>query len=196
MKQKITLTFIFALTLFFTIKTPSAPAAERIIYLKDGSLLRGEVVAMQNGTYTIQTGNLGTLQLHESKISAISDSSNPQFNEQSQNTTQQNSTSRNANASQSTQELLKRTNQAMKNMPPEAQAMQQVLLSDPQLMQEIQTLASDPQITAALGDPALMNALLSGDLDAVGSNPKAQSLMNNPKLQNFMEKFGDKMSDQ
>ena len=45
--------------------------ASKIILLKDGSQLKGEVLAVNNDVYTIQTQNLGTIQIRGTDIVSI-----------------------------------------------------------------------------------------------------------------------------
>jgi len=166
---------LFAIVL---LTTPLEANTLKKIHLKDGSILKGNIIKMDGKAYTIQTENLGVMTIDEERVRSIS-SLQSQDNVENANT----------NMPQ-----LQDIQQQMKNMPPEAQAMQGMLLSDPKMMQEVQNMAQDPEIRALLSDPALMNSILSGDLNSIGSNSKAQGLMNNPKMQKLMNKLNEKMS--
>ena len=50
-------------------------ASPRIISLKDGSQLKGEIVSAANGVYTVKTQNLGKIELQEGEIISISSDS-------------------------------------------------------------------------------------------------------------------------
>ena len=66
--KSIALAGFLSLVLF----TANAVAGEtRVIELKDGSTITGEVLSLSGGVYTIKSGSLGTIKLEESKIRAI-----------------------------------------------------------------------------------------------------------------------------
>src|SRR4029078_1016102 len=45
------------------------------ITLKDGSVIKGELVSLESGIYTVQTENLGRLQLSEANVVSIANES-------------------------------------------------------------------------------------------------------------------------
>jgi len=184
MKNHLSTSLILFITILLIAPTAHAQS-KRTIHLKDGSVLRGELLQLKNGTYTIKTKTLGTFDLPESRISNISDAN------QSLN---QNNQTQKSDKTQGQQPLQQSLTSAMNKMPPEAKAMQGVLLSDPELMQDIQSLAADPEIAALLSDPALMQAVMGGDINSIGNNRKAQSLMQNPKIKRMIDKVGNKMN--
>ncbi len=204
MKRYLSITSLI-LSFSLLITGTSLAQTKRTIRLKDGSVLRGKVIGMSNGTYTIKTGNLGTFQLPESKISSIEEAGarpsqaaqmREARNQQFQSTAQGTENGQLMQMPQRVQAFQRQATSITQNMPPQAKAMQQLLLSDPELMKDIQGLASDPQVIGVIGDPEMMKAIMDGDMEAVGNNPKAQSLMNNPKMKDFLQKFGKKMEGQ
>ena len=52
--------------------------ALREIELRDGSILTGEVVSLNNGIYTIKSESIGTVKIEESKVSVIRQKSSSQ----------------------------------------------------------------------------------------------------------------------
>lgn len=45
-----------------------------VINLKDGSKIRGEIVSMEKGTYTVKTTSIGTIQLSDRQVESITQS--------------------------------------------------------------------------------------------------------------------------
>jgi hypothetical protein len=74
-------------------------------------------------------------------------------------------------------------------VPPAEQIprIQERLLNDEAVLKKIQALRNDPDIQAVLNDPALMEALRAGDLNAVMSNAKFMRLFENPDIQEILE---------
>ncbi len=72
MKLKIFLTLIFS---FLLISNTSAqtPEAKKNIKLKDGTILKGRVISMEDGVYTIRTPYLNEIAINEEDIETISD---------------------------------------------------------------------------------------------------------------------------
>lgn len=60
----------FSLFIIFNFIVVSITFAQNVksIQLQDGSTLKGKVVALEGGVYTIQTQNLGTIELNEEEI--------------------------------------------------------------------------------------------------------------------------------
>ena len=52
------------------------------------------------------------------------------------------------------------------------QTMQKLMLSDKEIINMIASLKNDPDVQKILKDPALMKAIISGDLETLISNPK------------------------
>ena len=135
----------------------------RTIVLKDGSQLKGNVIAFANGVYTIETLHLGQVQIHEDKIVSIT----------SQGYAAQNPTP-------------KTVQQEMLNM-------QQNLMSDPDIANDIMNLSQDEEILNLMNDPELMNDIMNFNTEKLQNNPKLQQLMQNPKMQQIMNKASQKI---
>ncbi len=72
---------------------------------------------------------------------------------------------------------------------PQFKAIQSQIVSDEDVMADIQALLQDPEVMALIADPALMAAAQSGDKTSLESNPRIQALTNNPKVQALIEKI-------
>ena len=67
---------MLTLALSFIFTQPLYAESTKFIRLKDGSVLRGKVIAMSGGSYTIETPHLGVITLPENDIISISASNN------------------------------------------------------------------------------------------------------------------------
>jgi len=65
------------------------------------------------------------------------------------------------------------------------QALQQRIVSDPEMAASIQALRDDPQVQAVLSDPAITAALARGDLAALLNDPKIRDLADDPAVQSL-----------
>ena len=72
--KQLLLPLAFCFTLFIS---QHATAEElKTIILKDGSVLKGKIISMSDGTYTIQTPTINSLEIKEDAIANISSSEN------------------------------------------------------------------------------------------------------------------------
>ncbi len=151
----------------------------KTIKLKDGSILRGEVVGLKDQIYSIKTTYLGEVQVPDSEIISIS-SEEPTHAQPSQQNLSAgiNLSSENTNLKEKVQEL------------------QGSVLSDEGVMADIANLAQDPEIMAILSDQNFVNDIMSYDPNKIGQNEKAQILMQNPKIKAMMEKVSQKTANQ
>ena len=148
--------FVVALSL---IAGPARAGEVREIELKDGSIITGEVVSLNNGIYTIKSGTLGTLKVEESKVNVIRPKSPPRGPGAAQN-----------------------------NTGIEATSLQHKLMSDQEIMSMILSLQNDPDFKKLLEDPEVMKAVSEGDVAALTANPKFMKLLGNPTVQEIQKK--------
>ena len=141
--------------------------AAKVITLKDGSVIKGNVLQLTDGIYTLETDNLGKVNVAESEIVSI--------------------------AAESTPALQATGDTASAALKGQAQEIQTNLLSDPSIMAEIQNIMQDPEIRGVLSDPAFMNAIMSYDPKQIQQSEKTQYLLQNPKFQSLMEKIKKKL---
>lgn len=163
---------IFCITL--SLATTSAWAEGKTIALKDGSVIKGKVVSLQDGVYTVETQSFGTMFLSESDIVSIS--SRP-LSQQVQN----------LNTSNNTAPI--GTSMGSAGFASQMQTMQASLMSNPQIMGEIQNLMEDPEIMKAFSDPSFVNAAMKHDVQALENDPNTQKLLDNPKMRALVEKI-------
>ncbi len=145
--------------------------AEQVITLKDGSQIKGELIGITDGLYTIKTPIIGAVHVAASDVVNISNA---------------------AAAPVALPQAAAPANVIPAASLPSAQQMQNAqaqLMANPMVMQDMQQLAQDPEIMQMLSDPELVKAVTSHDASAVANNPKAQALMNNPKMRALIEKL-------
>ena len=166
---KRTLTFLF-LSLFLALS--AFAQSVKTIHLKDGSIIKGEVLELKNNVYTIKTPNLGQMQVADSDILTI--------------------TSEEKN-------LLQPSNnpsESSGNLKQQVQQLQGTVMSDPKIMSDIEHLMEDPEIKSLLADPSFMKNIMSFDPAQIQNNDKVKMLMDNPKMKSVMEEINQKISTQ
>jgi hypothetical protein len=131
----------------------------RDIELKDGSIITGEVVSLNNGIYTIKSGTLGTLKVEESKVNIIRPKSPPRGPGAAQN-----------------------------NTSSDVQTLQHRMMSDQEIMGLILSLQNDPDFKKLLEDPEIMKAVSACDVATLTANPKFMKLLGNPAVQEIQKK--------
>jgi len=142
----------------------------KTITLKDGSVIKGNVLQLVDGVYTLETGNLGKITVPEAEIVSIAAESAPAAPDTG--------------------------NTASASLKGQVQEIQTNLLSDPGIMAEMQNIMQDPEIRGVLSDPAFMQAIMSYDPKQIQQSEKTQYLLQNPKFRALMEKVQQKMPAQ
>ena len=159
------LIFVMAL---ISISTDSYADTLKIIKLKDGSTIKGKVLQLENGIYTLETSNLGEMNIDESDILSIT---SQEFLEKPTTTS-------------STQKA---------ELQKQVQQIQGTILADEEVIAEIQNLLEDDNIKAMLSDPKLLEDVISFDRQKIEQNTSIQDLMNNPKMRNLINKIQQKI---
>lgn len=176
---------ILIISFAILISLPLTSQAEqlRLITLKDGSTIKGSILSMQQGSYKIKTKNLGTLRIQDTDIISIQDTdiqtqpaSTPGIK-----------TLRDMNVSGKSMNELQ-------NMPM-VKNIQAKMLSDPQMMSDLQELMKDEEFVRIVTDPQFMQSLISGDPNELGNNPRFKYLMSHPDMIRIIEKMYNQNSD-
>ena len=156
--KTLTITCFLCLILF----AAGAGAGElKVIELKDGSIITGEVISLAGGLYTIKSDSLGMIKVEELKIRAIRSRS-----------PEKGSASADPAAAQSS----------------DAQALQQKMMGDQEIMTMIQALRDDPEFKKVMEDPVVMKAMKNGDVSTLMANPQFMKLLNNPTVKEIEKK--------
>ena len=131
----------------------------------DGSVLSGEIISFMEGVYTVRSPSLGTIEIPESQIRLI----------------------RVKSSDTASGKKVRPTHTAIEK---ELKALQESITSDQQIMQMIFSLQNDPDIQALLQDEVIMEAVSSGDINTLMSNPKFRKILEKPDIQHIQRKVG------
>jgi len=174
--MKITVIVIFLLFILASQGFASEPAE---IVLRDGSVIRAEVISLQEGVYTLKSESLGTIIIEQSRIASIKMGSgmSPGM-----------SPDRHASTpSSTTPEVASQT--AESNVVGQVNTMREVLMSDQSIMEKLSSLSNDPELMRVVQDPEIMKSVTSGDIKALMANDKFMQLLNNPNIQEISKKI-------
>jgi hypothetical protein len=153
--------------LFFALNTAAYCGQLSKVELADGSVINGEIVALENGVYTIKnTATFGEIKVGAEKVSRI-ESANyalPGI-----------STSR--------------TDQANNLTPSPVSVYGQTLMQNPENAAVISGLTRDPGLQEMARDPELQDAAKKGDIQALLKNPKFMDLVNSSEVQEAVKEL-------
>ncbi len=130
------------------------------LVLKDGAVIHGEIKALQDDVYTVETDSLGTLRVPKQNVRSIDHGGEHAMG---------------SPASVSSAEQA------------ELQAMRLRMMQNPNLLSTILSLQNDPQMRAILADPEIMSAIASGNYAALMNHPKIIALTSNAKVREVIE---------
>jgi len=168
--------FIILVILVFSINAAAfADSPEQVITLKDGSQIKGQLVGINNGSYTIQVPVVGEVRASMSDVVSVTNANAPTL--AAQPTTNQQSVS-------------------AQNYDRQIVANQKQLMSDPQSMELLRQMMQDPETMKLLQDPSLIKAVTSRDYGSVQNNPSVQKLLNTPQMQAILQKLMDQQRQQ
>jgi hypothetical protein len=134
------------------------------VVLKDGTVIKGEVVALQDGVYTIATASAGTLHVRKQEVRSIDETG--------------------AAAAKPGTDLGPDTSS------PGADALDAAksrIAEDPRLLAMVFALQNDPAVLAVLADPEIAKGIAAGDYVGLMNNPKIIALMNNEKVRAIID---------
>jgi hypothetical protein len=134
------------------------------IGLIDGSTIYGEIISFYDGMYTVKSSSLGSIKIDASDIREIRVHSGNTKNREDEST---------PNSS----------------IGSEVQALQTFMQNDQEIMAIIFSLQNDPDFQDLMSDPGILNAVNSGNIAALISNPKFMSLLNHHKIQEIQKKL-------
>ncbi len=147
--------FFIAVSLLTTAAVQAGPMQD--IELSDGSVVRAEVVSMDNGSYVLRSETLGRIEMPAAKIRSISSGKAPaQASSLSPNTVQ-------------------------------IDGIRKSIINDPEAMNKIQSLQGDPVVQNILNDADTMRAISAGDLGTLMNDPKIKALMQHSTVQELTQ---------
>lgn len=157
----------FSLAIIFLSTAPvCAQQSLQIIKLKDGTTIKGQLVNVANGSYTIASSTMGQVQVSADQILSI------------------NSAEVGIPVGADGKISADTINDVKTNM-----------MQDPAIMSLIQELVKDPEIAELMKNPSLMQDALSMDPQKIQNNPEVQKLMQNPTMQEIIRVTAGKMQN-
>lgn len=129
------------------------------VVLRDGTVIKGEVVSLRDGVYTISTDSAGSLQVSKQEVRSIDETG------------------------ESGTEPVVGVGPGASS--PEADALDAAtarIAQDPGLLAMVLALQNDSAVLAVLADPEITAAIAAGDYAELMNNPKIIALMNSEKV--------------
>lgn len=154
---------------------PANAISAKIITLKDGSTLKGNVLELSRGVYKIKTQTLGIMEINQDDISSIA---TERMHKAHQAETQE---------SVSVAPVVTQA-----NLTAQVEKVQSQIMGNPAMMAEIQTLMNDPQIMDVIADPEFMQKIMKLDLNSIQDNPDFKKLLDNPKMRSLINQLQSK----
>lgn len=143
----------------FIVASSLSAAPLKHIELTDGSVINAEVIALNQGVYTLKSPTLGTMTLAEDKIKVI----------------------RSQPAAETPSKQTLRSNQI--------EALQGLVLNNEDTMEKIMDLQNDPEIQDILQNSEITQAVKAGDLSSLMKQPAFMELLNNPSIQDIQKEI-------
>ncbi|MBF0522784.1 MAG: hypothetical protein HQL24_06995 [Candidatus Omnitrophica bacterium] len=176
-----------AILLYTSLSTFSLADATKTFVLKDGTVVKGEVIDFVNKIYFVKTANLGEIRVNDADIVSMvagdaTTASNPQNTQAPQGQ---------ATTSPAMQQPAGMTPE---NLQTKTQQVQAMIMSDPTAIQEMQALAQDPDVMSILSDKDAMKDITSYNQEKIQTNPKIKMLLNNPNVQKLIQRVGQRMA--
>ena len=156
---------IYFFILFFFLCGTLCADGPTELELIDGSVLSGEILSFREGVYTVRSPSLGTIEINESQIRVI-------------------------RVKPSESVTGKTVSPTHTSIDKELKTLEESITSDQQIMQMIISLQNDPDIQELLQDAGIMEAVSSGDISTLMSNPKFRKILENPDIQQIQRKVG------
>jgi hypothetical protein len=149
---------LILLGLLFTLS--GLVAAENIaLKLKDGSIVKGELISFVEGTYTLKSASLGLLKIESERVGAIESSINSVYG-----------------------------GSKASNMHNNLSDIISTLTQNKDIMAMIMSLQNSPDMEAILTDAEVMQAIQAMNFEALEDHPKIKKLMHNSQLKAIQEK--------
>ena len=158
-----------------------AEDVQQVITLKDGSQIKGALAGIENGVYTVKTPIIGDVHVAASDVASITNGS---------------AASTLPSANNTAPAVPNQAPTSAPNLDQQVAAAQQRLMSNPQSAEILQKMAENPEVVQALADPALQQAVMNRDYQAVAKNPAIQKLMNDPSMQALVQQMSQQNKQQ
>ncbi|MCA9400682.1 MAG: hypothetical protein KC713_03585 [Candidatus Omnitrophica bacterium] len=173
--------FFFVISIFLLSFTHASANADKTFLLTDGTQIKGTIISFDNGEYTIYSDTLGEVIIEDKDVVSVQ---SPQAMKQQQGRPENTVSLTNMNG-------LNAGGGAMNNMAMQqkVQQLQSQVMSDPEMISEIQSLAQDEEFIRLLSDPEFMKKIMNFNVEELQNDPKMQQIMQNPKIQTLIQQL-------
>lgn len=177
---------LLPILLMLLLSVPNLSNAEttRYISLKDGSVIKGQVVSMADDVYTINTENLGTIYIGQDQVVSIT------------STPFANPATPTANVNSINIGGLGASGLGGQQVPDNMKKLQMDIMSNPQIMNDIQSLMNNEEIMQVISDENFMNDVMTFDPSKVENSEQMQKLMGNPEMKKLIQKIEGQLETQ
>ena len=154
--------------------SPAAADPMRVV-LKDGSVVIGELVAVQSGRLVIQSSSLGRVRLDEARIASMTPLAAIPM-------------------PSSAESKLAVSAPSAPGVTPDtemASTLQSLMATDPEVLTQLGELQESDLMKEILADPDLMAKVRAGDYAALGQDPRIQKLLSDPSVRSIEERLGE-----
>ncbi len=145
--------------LIFFALCPLVFSEEMVIKLKDGVVVRGEVVSMQDGIYKIKSRMLGEIAVRSCDVLSITMSEDVFDSAQDKKT------------------------------------IERQIVSNPELMRSVQSLAQDESVLEMLADPKLKAAIMRQDVEYLKQDKKFKKFMDHSAVKSIVQGVSEQAQD-
>lgn len=209
MREKIVISIL--MVVLFCSGTGLYGAKFQIISLKDGTVLRGEVIEMKDQVYKVKTIAMGELEIPADQITSIVDAASatsmpepapPAIHEGRRSTYYEGSTYATAtyqpeskpSSESSSKWQSERTPPSSNNLSQQQDNVNSRIKSmtaNGDFLDQLMSLSQNPDMIDVMSDPELMEAIDNCDYDMLMNNEKMRKLMENSATQNLLGTFDE-----
>jgi hypothetical protein len=165
------------------------PLLQRL-YLNDGSVLTGELVSFDGNAYFFSTESMGEIKVAADRVQSletITATAVEATTQPSSYYSQFSTTPKKPRApAVPKQPRATAAMPSVQNTPGATDlvisSMQNVIMQDEKLMGLVLQLQNDPSLIVLMSDPQVMQAIQTGDMETLEKHPAMQKLMNTPEM--------------
>ncbi len=159
--MRVAIVVVFLLILMAQAGLAAQPAE---IELSDGSVIRAEIISLQDDFYTVKSQALGTIRIETSRIKSIRMGPGDMAGKSGS------------------------TPSPAPDVTAQIKTHAEALMRDPSIMDTISSLSQNEDVMRVLQDPAILKAVNEGDVKSLMSNDKFMQILNDPNIQAIVKK--------
>ncbi|MGE0820552.1 MAG: hypothetical protein AB7G75_00625 [Candidatus Binatia bacterium] len=161
----------------------------REIELNDGSIIKAHVLSMDGTMYRLRSETLGEVEIPEYRVKTIRQLRTSSASQESQSPPIPTPPAQDGNT-EDTSDTTSVAAGSLLSAPSVAAELQHSFSQDLNTMKMVLSLQDDPLVQDILGDAQLMQAIHSGNLGALMTDPRIQELIRHPIVQDLSDQYG------